>query len=145
MNKPIFSVIIPTLNEKQFIAQILHSLELQTYKDFEVLVVDNGSTDNTVTLTKSLAENLPYSLKVVHCKQRGISYARNFGYKYANGKYLVFFDADGIPCTTWLESALHCFKSRPGINALSGLYYYKHRTKWYKTFYYSIDIVIVYF
>lgn len=145
MAKPTFSIIIPTLNEEHFIGLILKALTQQTYKNFEVIIVDNGSTDKTIAVVKTLSNKLSFPLKIVHCKKRGISYARNYGYDHASGKYLVFFDADGIPDNKWLESASDCLKSKPHIKALSGLYYYKHPTRWYKTLYYSIDIAIVYF
>lgn len=145
MPNPTFTVIIPVLNEEQYIGKILKSLDEQTEKDFEVVIVENGSSDSTEDVIRNTETEVSYPIRLVRCPQRGISYARNFGAKYAEGTYLVFFDADGIPVKIWLKTAQNEFKNRPGVNALSGLYYYKHPTKWYKTAYYNLDTLIVYF
>lgn len=144
MIKPTFSVIIPVLNEEQFIGKILTTLDKQTFRNFEVIIVENGSKDKTLEVIKKTRNKVKFPINLVKCKQRGISYARNYGEKYARGKYLVFFDADGKPSKHWLEIAKAEFRKRKDKKALSGLYYYKHPTKWYKTWYYNLDILIVY-
>ena len=81
------SVIIPALNEEKYIRKCLEGLKKQTFKDFEVIVVDGNSTDNTVKISKQ------YS-KVVIAKNRGIGYQQNLGVKNAKGDILVFTQAD---------------------------------------------------
>ena len=95
MRKPLFSVIIPTLNEEKFLPKLLDSLVAQTNKSFEVIVVDGKSKDQTVEIAKSFTKKLP-SLIVVTSPKASLPFQRNFGAKHAHGEWLVFVDADGI-------------------------------------------------
>lgn len=85
------SVIIPTFNYGQFIATTIESVLGQTYKDFEIIVVDDGSSDNTEQLIK---KKYGRNVKYLYQENRGAPAARNRGIKKAQGKYLVFLDAD---------------------------------------------------
>lgn len=87
------SLIIPTYNEESVISDCLNSLSKQTFKDFEIIVVDDGSTDNTLgLLSKFKLQNL--ELKIIHGMHEGAGSARNLGVKEASGEILVFVDAD---------------------------------------------------
>jgi len=97
-----FSVIIPTLNEEAFLPDILSCLVSQTYKEFEVIVVDGHSEDRTVLTARRYARALP-KLTILPVKKRNVSFQRNNGAKKAQGKYLVFFDADVKVGPTFLE------------------------------------------
>lgn len=91
-NKCFFSVVIPTLNEAQFLPRLLKDLARQKEKEFEVIVVDGGSEDATL---KHAAEYIPkLNLKIINSEKKNVSYQRNLGASQAQGKYLVFFDAD---------------------------------------------------
>lgn len=93
MNK--VSVIIPTYNEEQVIGECLESLIKQAYKDLEVIVVDDGSTDGTIKSIKRIKSTKGIkSLEVLEQDHKGPGAARNFGAKHANGKILVFVDSD---------------------------------------------------
>jgi len=81
-------VIIPTLNEEKYIISILQSLAEQTYKDFELIIKDGLSTDNTVNIANEYAD------LVISKKDVSIGDARNQGARYAKGDVLVFMDAD---------------------------------------------------
>lgn len=84
---PLVSVIIPTINEEKVIERLIISIEKQTYKNLEYIVVDNKSTDQTATIARK------YTNKVyIRGPQR--SAQRNFGAKMSKGKYLFFLDAD---------------------------------------------------
>lgn len=87
------SVIIPTYNEEDVILKCLESLGKQKGVEFEVIVVDDGSSDNTVQLIKQLRVT-GYELKIVNGKHGGAGAARNLGAKEAKGDILVFVDAD---------------------------------------------------
>jgi glycosyltransferase involved in cell wall biosynthesis len=80
------SVIIPTYNEEQDIVDCVASLSKQSYKDFEIIVVDDGSTDKTVELIKNV--------QIYKQRHQGPALARNLGAKHAKGDVLVFVDAD---------------------------------------------------
>lgn len=90
--KPQYSVVIPTLNEAQFLPRLLTSLTRQTNKQFEVIVVDGKSTDQTVRKARAFSAALP--LRVVTAKRAGVSLQRNTGAQLANGEWLIFVDAD---------------------------------------------------
>lgn len=91
MNK--ISVIIPMYNSETYIEQCIKSVMNQTYQDFEVLIIDDGSTDCSLKICKefSLTDD---RLKVYHQKNRGVSAARNYGLDIAAGEYVFFLDSD---------------------------------------------------
>lgn len=87
------SVIIPTYNEENVILDCLESLGRQTYRDFEIIVVDDGSKDKTLFYLENLEKRIR-DLKVIRQKHKGAGAARNKGAKFARGEILVFVDAD---------------------------------------------------
>ncbi len=102
MKKAFFSIVIPTLNEEQFLPRLLTCLTKQTFKDFEVIVSDGKSHDRT----KEKALEFRSQLTRFHFytgTKASLSYQRNFGAKYATGIYLVFFDADAQIDSTFLD------------------------------------------
>jgi glycosyltransferase involved in cell wall biosynthesis len=98
------SVIIPAYNEASHIQKCLQTLANQTLAEFEVVVIDNGSTDDTPDIAKTFMSTL--NLKVVS-KQRGsISAARNYGASLSRGAIVAFLDADCEPQPDWLENGI---------------------------------------
>src|SRR3989344_1216243 len=94
---PYFSVIIPTLNEAKFLPNLLKDLSKQTNQDFEVIIVDGKSKDDTLKKAESLRTQLP-QLVILENAKRNVSHQRNLGAKHAQGKVLLFVDADsGLP------------------------------------------------
>ncbi|MBP5511906.1 glycosyltransferase [Candidatus Saccharibacteria bacterium] len=90
---PTISVIVPVYNIEEEIAKCLLSILLQRFVDFEIIVVDDGSTDQSPKILDEFAEK--YSqIKVFHTKNHGLSAARNYGLKKAHGKYIAFIDGD---------------------------------------------------
>ena len=93
------SVVIPALNEEKYIKKCLSSLRKQKFDgDFEIIVVDAGSSDLTVDMTKPLAD------KIIRHRDRPVGFTRNLGAKAAQGKYVAFIDADTIASPGWLSS-----------------------------------------
>jgi glycosyltransferase involved in cell wall biosynthesis len=88
-----FSIIIPVLNEEVHLPRLLEDLSMQSFRDFEVIVVDGGSEDKTVDIACSFVSKLD-KLKVVKASIKNVSYQRNLGVNKAKGEYLVFMDAD---------------------------------------------------
>jgi len=87
------SVIIPTYNEKLDLEKCIESLGAQSYPDFEIIVVDDGSVDTTSQMLRSASKTLP-GFKYFEQKHQGAGAARNLGAKHARGEILVFVDAD---------------------------------------------------
>ena len=85
----IVSIIIPCYNSERFITETIESVLSQTYKNYEIIVVDDGSTDNT----KSIVSNYP-EIKYIYQTNQGTSSARNNGLKVSKGKYIIFLDHD---------------------------------------------------
>jgi glycosyltransferase involved in cell wall biosynthesis len=88
------TVIIPTYNEEATIERCLESLFAQNYKDFEIILVDDGSTDNTVEIIKSITPIQSVQISCLHQEHLGPGAARNLAAKQAKGDILVFVDAD---------------------------------------------------
>jgi len=95
MEKPMFSIVIPALNEETFLPLLLTSLSEQTDKDFEVIVVDGQSEDKTIAVAKKFTETLPH-LTVVTSPVRCLPDQRNYGASLAHGEWFIFSDADNI-------------------------------------------------
>jgi len=93
MSKPFFSIIIPTLNEEKFLPHLLDDLSKQSFRDFEVILVDGQSEDQTVARAKNFETVLP-SLKILTSPKRHVCTQRNLGAKSAKADVLIFSDAD---------------------------------------------------
>jgi glycosyltransferase involved in cell wall biosynthesis len=101
MTSPRFSVIIPVYNRPQELEELLSSLAEQTYTNFEVIVVEDGSSERSDAVAEKYSErlNIQYFYKV----NSGPGPSRNFGYSHARGEYLVVFDSDCIIPAQYLE------------------------------------------
>jgi glycosyltransferase involved in cell wall biosynthesis len=102
------SVIIPCYNQAHFLSEAIDSVLTQTYPHFEIIVVDDGSTDNTFEVAARYPE--------VHCIRQGnqgLSAARNTGFGKSKGSYLVFLDADDRFLPNALDAGLECLNSHP--------------------------------
>jgi len=101
-NNPTVSVIIPTYNRAHFLPRAVNSVLNQTYQDFEIIIVDDCSTDNTEEIVKNYNNK---KIKYIrHDKNRGASAARNTGIKNSSGILLSFLDSDD----QWLQHKLEC-------------------------------------
>ena len=85
---PKFSIIVPVYNTEQYLKRCLDSIAKQSLKDYEVIIVNDGSTDNSLNIIKD------YPYKVINQQNLGLSMARNNGVKEALGEYLIFLDSD---------------------------------------------------
>lgn len=96
MKQPLVSVIMPCYNMEQFIADTIRSVISQTYSDWELLIVDDTSTDGTVALVQSIAEQDDRIRLSVNAEHAGIAPTRNRCIEKATGRYLAFLDADDV-------------------------------------------------
>ena len=88
MKKPKFSIIVPVYNTEKYLKRCLDSIKSQSFKDYEVIIVNDGSTDNS----SDIISKYPY--KVINQDNQGLSMARNNGVKKTSGDYLIFLDSD---------------------------------------------------
>ena len=89
------SIIVPVYNSGAYLEDCLNSLVLQDVLDFEVIIVDDNSSDNSLDIIKKYCELLPDIFKYIHLDEnKGVSVARNIGLKYASGEYIGFVDSD---------------------------------------------------
>lgn len=102
--KPMISVIIPVLNREKEIEECIHSVVCQSYENWELLIIDNGSSDTTVELCRKLAAQEP-RIRLLDAP-RGVSRARNAGIEAAQGQYLFFLDSDDVIHPSLLETLL---------------------------------------
>ena len=93
MKSPLISIIIPLYNKEECILKTIESITSQDFDDYEIVVVDDGSTDNSVTLIRNLSNN---KIRLFHKENGGPASARNYGVNNANGKWGLFLDADDI-------------------------------------------------
>lgn len=96
------SIIIPVYNDEKYIKQCLDSVLNQTYKDFEVLCMDDGSNDNTISLLKNYVEK-DSRIRLFQNTHKGPGWQRNFGIENSNGDFIAFMDHDDIVDSEWLE------------------------------------------
>lgn len=87
------SIIVPVYNVEKYLRKCLDSIVNQTYKDIEIILIDDGSTDNSGKICDEYALN-DNKICVIHSSNNGVSYARNYGINKAKGKYILFIDGD---------------------------------------------------
>ena len=104
------SIIIPVYNTEKYIERCLRSILAQTYQQFEIIIVDDGSTDGSIEICKKYALKTS-KIKIVQIKNSGQSVARNVGIKNASGDYICFVDSDDWIDRLLLEKAVSCFHS----------------------------------
>ena len=104
MEDPLVSVIIPTYNRAGVIKETINSIINQTYSNFEIIIVDDGSTDNTGDIIKTFQDD---RIKYYWKKNTGLpSKARNVGLKHVNGEFIAFLDSDDIWLPKKIETQL---------------------------------------
>ena len=116
------SVIIPVYNTKQYICGCVKSVLKQTYKDFELILVDDGSWDGSENICERLC-TADKRIRLIHQKHSGVSAARNTGIKAAKGKYLFFLDSDDMIHPQLLKALYKLQEENHTVIAAAGLHY----------------------
>lgn len=122
MTEPLVSVIVPCYNTARFVAEAIDSALAQTLADLEVVVVDDGSTDNSAEIVKAYTDS---RVRYVHQANRGLAGARNTGIRNARGRYLSFLDADDTMLPEKLAKQAAFLEADKGYGLVAGGY---HRT-----------------
>lgn len=101
MNK--VTIVIPVYNSEKYIAKCLESVLNQTYKDFEILVINDGSKDNSKKIIDEYAEKYPEKIKAIHQENKGVSITRNNAIKMVKTEYIMFMDNDDFIDKDYIE------------------------------------------
>lgn len=116
---PEISIIIPVYNKEKYIGAALHSVLEQSFRDIEVIVVNDGSTDGSLSILNKIAAN-DYRVRVVNVANGGVSNARNIGLSYAQGEWIQFLDADDLLEKDYLSQAIQVLKVQSADILFSG-------------------------
>ena len=129
MTDPKVSIIIPTFNRAHLIKRSINSILHQTFQDFEIIIVDDGSEDETKTVVQAINDKRIRYIR--HVRNQGSSAARNTGIVNSKGEYIAFLDSDDIWLESKLEKQLDAFKNYgPDVGVIHcGIQYIDHETQ----------------
>jgi glycosyltransferase involved in cell wall biosynthesis len=140
---PEVSIIIPNFNSGKFINDLIQSLLVQSFRDWECIIVDDHSTDDSIKIIKEYTylDNRIKLFERPHFLKKGANSCRNFGFKKSSGKYINWFDADDVMLENFLKIKVNSFYVYPNINFLitsgytvnENLHKDSYRLKQYKT------------
>lgn len=114
---PNVSVIIPAYNQGHYLSGAIQSVLDQTYQDFEIIVVDDGSTDNTAEVAKSFSDT---RVRYIYQKNGGLSAARNTGIRNSTGSYVTFLDSDDLFFPKHLDTLATMLNEKSDIGFVAG-------------------------
>lgn len=122
---PLVSIIIPAYNAETFIGSTINSAINQTYTNIELIIVDDGSTDGTLALLKSLNDD---RIKIITQKNRGASFAKQAGLNIAKGDFVQYLDADDLLSLDKIEEQLKLLKDFPNHVAICATVHFENGT-----------------
>lgn len=99
------SIIVPIYNAEKYLKKCLDCIVTQTYKELEIILIDDGSIDNSLNICKEYAK-YDGRIKIIHNKNHGVSYSRNCGIKIATGKYITFIDSDDTVSKDYIKELI---------------------------------------
>lgn len=117
---PKVSVIIPSYNLGRYLGETLQSVMDQSFKDWECLIVENGSTDGSVSLVKETAARDSRFIPVLLPENKGVAVARNRGLEMAGGEYILFLDADDLIEPGYMAAAVEVLDADPSLTLVYG-------------------------
>lgn len=124
---PLVSIVMPTYNRENFIIETINSIQKQTYSNWELIIVDDGSTDRTTEIVNNIRDERIHYYKQPHF---GMEHARNYGLEKARGEFIGFMDSDDLWAISKLHRQLSVFEEHPDIDfCLTGAYEFKTHRK----------------
>ena len=120
---PFFSVIVPCYNQARFLPEAVDSIAAQRFSALEVIIVNDGSPDNTSEVTLSLAARYPVPpIHLIEQENQGVAAARNAGIAAASGRWIVALDSDDLLAEGFLASVAEAAEREPQATAFTGAY-----------------------
>jgi|SRR5690606_5263855 len=115
---PLVSVVIPAYNVENTIIETIESVSAQSYRNVQTIVIDDGSTDNTLETVRTFISDKPSM--VIYTKQNeGLAATRNYGVQYVEGEYLLFLDGDDLIDSEFIELCIAVCKSKPEVDIVT--------------------------
>lgn len=115
-----FSVVIPLYNKENFIESAIRSVINQSFSDFEIIVVDDGSTDSSLSIVKAIKDP---RIRIYSIRNSGVSYARNFGVNEAQANWIAFLDGDDEWNPDYLQKSFEFLCEHNNVSFLGANYY----------------------
>ena len=115
---PKYSIVVPVYNVEEYIEKCINSILKQDYHDFEIIIVNDGSTDGSKDIIDEIAKKHPEIIKVIHQKNKGLGGARNTGLEQARGEYVWFVDSDDTIRADAL-TVINCFLEKEQADLLA--------------------------
>lgn len=112
--KDVVSIIVPVYNAEKYISKCLESILRQSYKNIELLLLNDGSSDNSLKIIKEYAKKYNF-IKIFTHKNKGVGFTRNIGIKNAKGRYIVFVDSDDFIDENYIEMLLKSIKNYDAV------------------------------
>ena len=118
------SIIVPVYNCEKYIERCIQSLQKQSYDNTEIIIIDDGSKDNTYTLCQQYKSL--HNLKLFHTSNQGVSHARNYGLANASGEYILFVDADDYVKSDYCERLVREIEEKDADLVICGFAQYRY-------------------
>ena len=116
MTAPVLSIIMPLYNSERFIGQAIQSILTQSFKDFELIIIDDASSDGSLDIVKEFKDSRIRILR--NEKNQGISFTRNKGLNVASGRFIAPFDSDDVAMPDKFEKQVRFLESHPGYGMI---------------------------
>lgn len=114
-SEPLVSILMPAYNQAQYISEAIESLLRQTYSNWELAIVDDGSPDNVAEIVKKFVET-DSRIKFHHTENKGVSAARNYAASVTSGEFILPLDADDYFEPEYISSCIECFKNDTALS-----------------------------
>ncbi|RZK04138.1 MAG: glycosyltransferase, partial [Flavobacterium sp.] len=114
------SIVTPNYNYGHYISETIESILSQDYKNIEHIIVDDGSTDNSVEIVRSYVAKFPHRIKLIVQENKGQSAALNVGFKMAEGQIVGWLNSDDSFCTGAIKQIVEAFEKNPEMDMVFG-------------------------